>query len=198
MQLPDPTSPLTSLEINPVPTVDDPPPISLDADKPTSLLVTQQTSPNPSAFRVVRASSSTMQDRSVDPINESTLSNKQRKKFRMKAHRDLARASAATKTSRGTKARTINKYVRPATACSVDFDAHNHKHTQFAWTGGKDPFSHQRIFKLDEMVGPQSRFGFTLQCWDGKYVPISLYCVSSCSNQNFTDQRYPLQIMKTV
>ena len=59
----------------------------------------------------------------------------------------------------------------------MDFDAHNLKHTQFAWTGGKDPFSHQRIFKLDEMVGPQSRFGFTLQCWDGKYVPISLYCV---------------------
>ena len=155
--------------------INDPPSLSLQADKPLRS-VSEEDAPisSSSAFRVSRASPSAMQKGSVGLSADSKLSNRERKKIRMKAHRDLQRAKAAANLSHGTKARTINKYIRPSTACSVEFDARNLKHTQFGWTGGRDLISHQRIFSLEEMVGPQSRFKFTLQHWDGKYVVFSL------------------------
>ena len=84
-----------------------------------------------------------MQKGSMGLSVDSKLSNWERKKIWMKAHWDLQQAKAAANLSHGTKARTINKYVHPSTACSVEFNAWNLKHIQFGWTGGRDLTSHQ-------------------------------------------------------
>ena len=177
-----PMSPLTSPEIDPVPAANDPPPLSIgsnasNADSPL-LIVNQLPVPTMAAFPVHRSSATTVQDCSAQSSAEMKLSYRERKKIRMRLHRDLARASAATTKSRTPKALTISKYVRPATPCSVAFDAQNLRHTQFSWTGSKALFSHHRIYTLEEMVGPQSIFHFTLQCWDGRYASILMARVS--------------------
>lgn len=180
-----PTSPLTSLEIDLVPPINDPPPLSIgsnasNANNP-SLLIKQLSVPTPAAFRVCHFSAAMMQDCSVQSSTDTKLSYQECKKIWMRLHQDLAWASAATTKSCTPKAHTINKYVCLATACSVDFDVQNLKHTQFSWTGGKDSFSHHHIYTLEEMVGPWSIFDFTLQNWDRKYISISMAHVSQCS-----------------
>ena len=176
-----PLSPLTSPEIDAMIAINDPPSLSLQADE-LLCSVSKEDAPILSAFRVSRTSPSAMQKGSMGLSVDSKLSNREHKKIQMKAHWDLQQAKAAANLSYGTNAQTINKYIRPSTACSVEFDARNLKHTQFGWMGGRDLTSHQCIFSLEEMVGSQSRLKFTLQHWDGKYVVFSLPLAFPWSN----------------
>lgn len=165
--------PATSPEIDAVNPLahKDIPAISLSQPAPITSPQSAHAQALPASFRVNPALAATMFD--LNTNSNEGLSNIQRKKLRMKTFRQLQRANAAVTRSHGpkaVKACTINKHVRPAAACSVDFDGHSLKHTQHAWTGGNDTSTHKQVFSLNEMVGPNSKFHFTLERWDGKYV----------------------------
>jgi hypothetical protein len=68
------------------------------------------------------------------------------------------------------KPRIINKYIWPAVAAGVTFDALKLRHTKSAYTGGRLKAASRRVYGLDELVGERSTFKFKLEKWDGKYA----------------------------
>ena len=66
------------------------------------------------------------------------------------------------------KPRVINKHVRPALAVDVKFDAMKLRHVKSAYTGGRFKGNAKRVYRLDELVGDDSKFKFRLETWDGR------------------------------
>jgi hypothetical protein len=104
-------------------------------------------------------------------VTRPLLTESQRRKEKLKLHRQQKRAQQKMAMPHGSSTvlpKWVDRHIRPAAACHVDFDAEQLKHTCLAWTGGNDKFSHNRIFTLQELVGQGSIFNFTLQRWDGR------------------------------
>lgn len=93
-----------------------------------------------------------------------------RKKDRAKALRTLKRELSKRSNGFGdyaVKPRVLHRHVRPAIALPTRLKSGNLRHTKNAYTGGRDKGGHGRVFTLEELVGPGSKFQFTLEKWDG-------------------------------
>ena len=66
------------------------------------------------------------------------------------------------------KPRVINKHVRPTLAVDVKFDAMKLRHVKSAYTGGRLKGNAKQVYRLDELVGDNSKFKFRLETWDGQ------------------------------
>ena len=62
----------------------------------------------------------------------------------------------------------INKHVRPALAVDVKFDAMKLRHAKSAYIGGRLTGNAKQVYRLDELVGDDSKFKFHLETWDGR------------------------------
>jgi hypothetical protein len=122
------------------------------------------------------ASSSVTKASNPQPGKKRKHAKGSKEDIRRKEHANAKRAVARLTTKRAApygdymvKPRVINKYVRPATAVDVKFDAMKLRHTKTGYTGGHLK-SGRRIYRLDELVGDGSIFKFRLETWDGKLV----------------------------
>jgi hypothetical protein len=70
------------------------------------------------------------------------------------------------------KPRIINKYIRPAAAVDIKFNAMKLMHTKSAYTGGQIKAPSRRVYSINELVGGDSIFKFKLEKWDGQYVAL--------------------------
>lgn len=66
------------------------------------------------------------------------------------------------------KPKAIHRHVCPAVGIATQLKSETLKHTKNTYTGGRDKGGHGRVFQLEELVGPGSKFGFTLEKWDGR------------------------------
>jgi hypothetical protein len=101
---------------------------------------------------------------SADDIRRKRRGNQKR------AMRRLEEKRAAPYGDYIVKPRIINKYIRPAIAIDVKFDALKLRHTKSAYTGGRLKSAARRVYSLDELVGGGSKFKFKLEKWDGRWV----------------------------
>ena len=68
-----------------------------------------------------------------------------------------------------------NKQVHSPVDCLLSGVQRLKPQTYTVWLDGwEGPHISSTIFLLEEMVGSQSHFKFTLQHWDGKYMVFSL------------------------
>lgn len=98
-----------------------------------------------------------------------------RRKNRANTKRAMRRLEEKRATGYGdyvVKPRIINKYIRPAAAVDVKFDAMKLRHTKSAYTGGRIKAPSRRVYNVNELVGEDSIFKFKLKKWDGQYVTL--------------------------
>lgn len=94
-----------------------------------------------------------------------------RRKDRAKALRALKRELSKRTGGFGdyaVKPKVLQHHVRPAIAVSTQLKSEGLKHTKNAYTGGRDKGGYGRVFRLEELVGADSKLGFTLEKWDGR------------------------------
>jgi hypothetical protein len=128
--------------------------------------------PSPPLVSGPPGSSSTMQSCKTLKCTRGSADDICRKKRgnSRRAMRRLEEKRAAGHSDYAVKPRIINKYIQPAVAAGVKFDALKLRHTKSAYTGGRLKAASRRVYNLDELVGERSIFKFKLEKWDGKYA----------------------------
>lgn len=157
-------SPLTSPEVEPVTDtgLEDPPPLVLETratNAQPSMISALPT--RPLTFKVNRVLAS---DGPPAGANHA-----QRRKWMKGMERKAERAKKSNPYNPADiRPKTVNNLIRPSDSLPTNFDAKNLRHTQFAYTGGRNANVHKKIFTLEEIISVDLQFGFKLQKWDGK------------------------------
>ncbi|KAL1741679.1 hypothetical protein HDZ31DRAFT_44903 [Schizophyllum fasciatum] len=95
-----------------------------------------------------------------------------RAKRRTRAHRKRKRQgekpAAEDEFDVETRPSTRRKYIDPAIPIETDFRLSGMRVTRTGYTALRDPNVQHREYRLDELVGPKSKFQFNLYQWDGR------------------------------
>ena len=68
------------------------------------------------------------------------------------------------------KPSTVNKHIKRANPHRTSKNSEDLPHVRTAYLGTRDKGGSKQVFRLEEMVGSGSRFGFELKEWDGRCV----------------------------
>lgn len=97
---------------------------------------------------------------------------KQIRKNRGKVKRAMKRYEEKLAAGHGdyvVKPSVINQHVRPANGMRSSANASAFPHTKNAYTGGRVSGG-KKVWRLDELVGEDSKHKFKLEKWDGRYA----------------------------
>lgn len=175
------SSPLTSPELEPVNTLPlDVPHLALHSDVDIAMHSPASSPPSAPAFPTLEAARATTSD--IPPLAHMTEAERRKAKLtarrRVKRYKEKVENTAHPSGHNAVRPKSLNKHVRPATSHPIDMRAQDLNHTAYAWTGTKDKVAHKKVFALQDLIGANSKFGFTLQPWDGKYVALPFSIVS--------------------
>jgi hypothetical protein len=159
---------LEDYEIEPVVSVLDCPPFASSTGPPAPTLpIPPHTPPSTSTSSTPAPTSARSRHAPPKPgTNESAYRKargKAREKLKAKQRRDAAPYGDFV-----VKTRLIDKHIKkPEKSIRTGLNAMNMPHASTGYLGKRDSGGAKRVFRLEELVGNGSQYGFELRKWDG-------------------------------
>jgi hypothetical protein len=121
-------------------------------------------------------SSASLQLSTPPPMADASISAKDRRRARIKSQghtnrrQQRQRVQDQSFSHHTPRSSTYNKYIATATPIVTPMSTASAPVANSAFVGLDDRMRSKRVYKLEEVVGKESLYNFTLQTWDGRYA----------------------------